>query len=341
MPKLSKVSRTKRGCDSFRCFFVQLFMAQEVYHIPALLPQSMEALGLRPDGIYIDATLGGGGHTRAIAEALGNSGHLYSIDQDCEAIARATATDNFTPIHGNFRYLENYTDYFGVTGRVDGILADLGVSFHHFDDPGRGFSFRWEGPLDMRMNRDARRDATTLIAESSETEMADILYLYGELRQSRKIAAAIVKARSKEAITTAPQLLNVIKPHINPRQEKKELAQVFQALRIAVNNEIEALKQLLTQACEALKPGGRLAVITYHSLEDRLVKNFLKTGNLEGHEAKDFFGRNLSPFRLLTSKPIVPDAGEVERNPRSRSAKLRVGEKLTPDNENRMQQKGF
>ncbi len=271
---------------------------------------------------------------------------MLSFDQDMDAIAHARSNPQLgedprlTLVHGNFRYLRNFLRYYGAE-HVDGILADLGVSFHHFDDPGRGFSFRWEGPLDMRMNRDARRDATTLIAESSETEMADILYLYGELRQSRKIAAAIVKARSKEAITTAPQLLNVIKPHINPRQEKKELAQVFQALRIAVNNEIEALKQLLTQACEALKPGGRLAVITYHSLEDRLVKNFLKTGNLEGHEAKDFFGRNLSPFRLLTSKPIVPDAGEVERNPRSRSAKLRVGEKLTPDNENRMQQKGF
>lgn len=311
-------------------------MTEQPYHIPALLQESIGALNVKGSGIYVDCTLGGGGHTRAILEALreaGGEGRLLSFDQDSDAIDRAmsdpelSASGQLTLVHGNFRYLRNFLRYYGAE-HVDGILADLGVSFHHFDDPDRGFSFRWEGALDMRMNRNARRDAATLIAESTEEQLADIFYLYGELRQARKIAAALVKARREGAITTVPRFLEVINPFINPRQEKKELAQVFQALRIEVNNEIEALKQLLTQARESLKPGGRLAVITYHSLEDRLVKNFLKTGNLEGKEDKDFFGRSLSPFKLLNSKPIVPSATEVEANPRSRSAKLRVAEKL-------------
>ena len=307
-------------------------MITQPYHIPALFEQSLDALDIKASGVYVDCTLGGGGHTGGILKRLGEDGRLLSFDQDTDAIERALATEELggdarlTLVHGNFRYLRNFLRYYGAE-KVDGILADLGVSFHHFDDPGRGFSFRWDGPLDMRMNRDARRDAATLLAEATEAELADIFYLYGELRQARKIASVIVKARDKEPITTVPRLLEVVKPTINPRQEKKELAQLFQALRIEVNNEIEALKALLTQAGEALKPGGRLAVITYHSLEDRLVKNFLKTGNLEGRESKDFFGRNLSPFRLVTSKPIVPDEEEIERNPRSRSAKLRTGVK--------------
>lgn len=308
-------------------------MSTQPYHIPALFNESLDALDIKASGVYVDCTLGGGGHTGGILSRLGTDGRLLSFDQDSDAINRAMSAPGLgddprlTLVHGNFRYLRNFLRYYGAC-EVDGILADLGVSFHHFDDPGRGFSFRWEGALDMRMNRNARRDAATLLAEATENELADIFYLYGELKQARRMAAAIVKARAKEAITTVPRLLEVVRPLINPRQEKKELAQLFQALRIEVNNEIEALKELLTQAMEALKPGGRLAVITYHSLEDRLVKNFLKTGNLEGREAKDFFGRNLSPFRLMTSKPIVPGADEVERNPRSRSAKLRVGEKL-------------
>lgn len=299
-------------------------MTTTPYHIPALLSDSIAALNIKPSGVYVDCTLGGGGHTRAILQAIAatgaTDGRLLSFDQDSDAINRAMTDEELskssalTLVHGNFRYLNNFLRFYGAD-KVDGILADLGVSFHHFDDPDRGFSFRWEGALDMRMNKKARRDAATIIAESSESELADMFYLYGELRQSRKIAAALVKARSSKAITTVPQLLDVIKPFINPRQEKKELAQVFQALRIEVNNEIDALKQLLTQAKEALKPGGRLAIITYHSLEDRLVKNFLKAGNLEGKEDKDFFGRNLSPFKLLTSKPIVPSAEEVENNP--------------------------
>jgi len=310
-------------------------MGATPYHIPALFEQSLDALNIEQSGVYVDCTLGGGGHTRGILERIGQgAGRLLSFDQDTDSVERAIAdptlggNTHLTVVHGNFRYLRNFLRFYGAP-EVDGILADLGVSFHHFDDPERGFSFRWEGALDMRMNRKARRDAATLLAEASEERLADIFYIYGELRQARKIASAIAKARHTAPIATVPQLLDTIKPLINPRQEKKELAQVFQALRIEVNNEIEALKQLLTQAREALKPGGRLAIITYHSLEDRLVKNFLKTGNLEGKETKDFFGRNLSPFKLLTSKPIVPDSAEIEANPRSRSAKLRIAEKIS------------
>ncbi len=305
-------------------------MNEEVYHIPALLPETLSALDLRPEGTYVDATYGGGGHSRAILERLKpGEGALFSFDQDIEAIERAIPDERLTLVHGNFRFLTNFLRFYGVEqGGVDGILADLGVSFHHFDDAKRGFSFRWDGPLDMRMNQRARRTAADLIASASEQELADIFYLYGEMKNSRKIASAIVRKRGEGQIATVEAFLAVIKPFINPRQEKKELAQVFQALRIAVNDELEALRQFLTQACRMLRPGGRLAIITYHSLEDRLVKNFMRTGNFEGRAEQDFFGRNLSPIKLLSSKPIVPSDEEVERNPRSRSAKLRVGEKL-------------
>lgn len=302
-------------------------MTQEVYHIPALLPEVIEGLDIRPDGIYVDATLGGGGHSRAIVEHLDSVGHLYSFDQDRDAIDRAFADPRFTVVYSNFRYISNFMRFYGVDG-VDGVLADLGVSFHHFDDPERGFSFRWEGRLDMRMNRNARLDAAAVLGTYSEEQLADIFYLYGELKNSRRIASAIVRCRQESPITTVEQLRAVVAPMVNPRQEKKELAQIFQALRIEVNGEIDALKAFLGQSLKVLNPGGRLAVITYHSLEDRLVKNFMKTGNLEGRAEKDFFGRNLSPFRLITSRPIVPGDEEVERNPRSRSAKLRIAEKL-------------
>lgn len=310
-------------------------LTSQPYHIPALLAQSLEALDIRPDGVYVDCTLGGGGHSRAILKELdaARGGRLLSFDQDLAAIERA-ATDpdfvnapGFTAVLGNFRFLRNFLRFYGAE-KVDGILADLGVSFHHFDDPSRGFSFRWEGALDMRMNRNAKLTAATVLRDSTEEELSDIFYLYGELRQGRKLARAIVEARKHKEVRTVEELLEIVRPLINPRQEKKELAQLFQALRIVVNNEIEALKQLLTQAIEALKPGGRLAIITYHSLEDRLVKNFMKTGNLEGKMEKDFFGKTLSPLKCLTSKPIVPDQQEMERNPRSRSAKLRVAVKL-------------
>ncbi len=312
-------------------------MTDQPYHIPALFEQSLDALNIKPSGVYVDCTLGGGGHSRGILLRLAaaGGGRLLSFDQDMDAINRALADEELasnsalTLVHGNFRYLRNFLRYYGAE-TVDGILADLGVSFHHFDDPGRGFSFRWEeGELDMRMNRDSSLSAATLLADATPERLADIFHLYGELRQARQIASAIVKARQQEPIATVSRLLEVVRPHINPRQEKKELAQLFQALRIEVNGELDALRSLLIQARDALRPGGRLAIITYHSLEDRLVKNFFRTGNLEGKEEKDFFGRNLSPFRLLTSKPIVPDDTEIERNPRSRSAKLRVAEKKT------------
>lgn len=293
----------------------------------------MEALGLRPDGIYIDATLGGGGHTRAIAKTLGNGGHLYSIDQDCEAIARATATDSFTPIHGNFRYLENYTDYFGITGRVDGILADLGVSFHHFDDASRGFSFRADGPLDMRMNPAAKRTAADIVANTDEAELARMFKIYGEIRQASRLAKALVAARTNNPVTTTARLAEVASKFVNPAREKKELAQVFQALRIVVNGEMDALEAFLEQTVRVLRPGGHLAVITYHSLEDRMVKNFMRTGRTDGELEKDIFGRSSSPLHPLSSKAIVPDEAEIESNPRSRSAKLRAAVKISPYNE--------
>lgn len=297
------------------------------YHIPALLNECINALDIKPDGTYVDVTFGGGGHSRAIMEHLGSNGRLYGFDQDMDAYANRIDDPRFTFVHSNFAFLQNFMRYYGVDG-VDGILADLGVSFHHFDDQQRGFSFRFDGKLDMRMNQDNPRDARTVIAEYSEEQLANILYLYGELKQSRRIAAAIVKARNQVPIESVQQLLDVLKPFIRPQHEKKELAQVFQALRIEVNNELAVLEQLLKQSLKVLKPGGRLAIITYHSLEDRLVKNFLRSGNIEGKIEQDFFGRINSPLKLVNNKVIVPDDDEVNRNPRSRSAKLRIAVKL-------------
>lgn len=305
-------------------------MNQEVYHIPALLPQTIAALDIKPGGVYVDATYGGGGHSAAILEALGADGHLYGFDQDEDAVRRAPAAGDprFTMVYSNFRFLHNFMDYYGVPA-VDGVLADLGVSFHHFDDPSRGFSFRWEGALDMRMNRRGGRSAADLLATASAEELTRIFRLYGELRQAPKLAQAIVKARETAPVATVEGLLAVAEPLLNPRQAKKEMAQLFQGLRIEVNDELGALRALLRQALKVLRPGGRLAIITYHSLEDRLVKNFMRTGDIDGREQKDFFGRSLAPMRLLTSKPVVPDDAEIEANPRSRSAKLRVAEKIS------------
>lgn len=302
-------------------------MSEEVYHIPALLPETLEALNINPEGIYVDVTYGGGGHSRAIMEQLNAKGHLYSFDQDEDAVKRAMVDPRFTIVYSNFRFLSNFLEYHKVEA-VDGILGDLGVSFHHFDDKDRGFSFRFEGALDMRMNQKAKRTAAWIVMNYSEEQLADVFYLYGELKNARKLASTIVKARNQSPIETVERLLEVVKPLINPRQEKKELAMLFQALRIEVNGEIDVLKRLLQQSLDALKPGGRLAIITYHSLEDRLVKNFMRSGNLRGELEKDFFGRSMSPFKLLTSKPIVPSDEEIELNPRSRSAKLRVAQKL-------------
>lgn len=303
-------------------------MDNEVYHIPALLPEAINALNIRPEGVYVDATMGGCGHSRAIVEHLRVPGMLYAFDQDRDAVERAFTDDRFTVVYSNFRFLSNFMRFYGHADDVDGILADLGVSFHHFDDPERGFSFRFDGPLDMRMNRSARVSAATIVNTATEERLTEILKLYGELKNARRVAQAVVKARAQKPIETTERLLEVISPFVDPRQEKKELAQIFQALRIVVNDEISALRELLEASIKVLRPGGRLVVITYHSLEDRLVKNFMKTGNLEGRMEKDFYGRSLSPFRLITSKPIVPGDDEVERNPRSRSAKMRVAEKI-------------
>lgn len=298
-------------------------MEPTVYHIPALLNESIDGLAIKPDGIYVDVTFGGGGHSRAILERLGAAGRLVGMDQDLDASMNALQDSRFTFAHGNFAYLKNFLRYYGITG-VDGILADLGVSFHHFDDVERGFTFRADAPLDMRMNRSASFSAKDLIDTYSEERLADVLYLYGELRQSRRLAAAIVKSRP----STTGELVDTVRPLLKASQEKKELSMVFQALRIEVNGELNALSRLLAQSLEVLNPGGRLAVITYHSLEDRLVKNFMRTGNVEGRQEKDFFGRVNTPWRVITGKVIVPSAAEVELNPRSRSAKLRVAERI-------------
>lgn len=295
-----------------------------VYHIPALLHESINGLAIKSDGTYVDATFGGGGHSRAILEQLGEKGRLIGMDQDMDAWQNRLEDGRFTFAHGNFAYIKNFLRYYGVDS-VDGILADLGVSFHHFDAVDRGFTFRADAPLDMRMNRAASFTARELLNTYTEERLADVLYLYGELRQSRRLTAAIVKARP---LVTTGELLNVVRPFIKASQEKKELSMLFQALRIEVNGELDALRQLLAQSLEVIKPGGRLAIITYHSLEDRLVKNFMRSGNVEGRQEKDFYGRVNTPWRVITSKVIVPDADEVSRNPRSRSAKLRVAELL-------------
>ena len=300
-------------------------MDEIVYHIPALLDECIEGLQIKPDGTYVDVTFGGGGHSRAIMSQLGPEGHLYSFDQDLDAYANRIDDPRFTFVHSNFAYLCNFMRFYGVD-KVDGIIADLGVSFHHFDEGERGFSFRADGRLDMRMNRDAHRDAAWIVANYTEEQLADVLYLYGELRQARRMASAIVKARNAGTLTTTGQLVEVVKPFIAPKAEKKELAQVFQALRMEVNDEIATLKKLLESSLKVLKPGGRLVVLTYHSLEDRLVKNFIKSGNVEGKVEKDFFGRVNAPLRAVNNKVIVASDAEVERNPRARSAKLRIAE---------------
>lgn len=303
-------------------------MEQTAYHIPALLPESLEALDIRPGGIYVDATFGGGGHSRAIVERLSSEGHLYSFDQDDEAVGRAFSDPRFTIVYSNFRFLRNFMRYYGHE-QVDGILADLGVSFHHFDDSERGFSFRFDGPLDMRMNRHASLSAADVLQTYSEERLAEIFTLYGELPFGRRLAREIVKARENgEPVDTVGRLRELASRLISPRKEKKEMAMVFQALRIEVNGEMRALEQFLTATLSVLRPGGRLAVITYHSLEDRLVKNFMRSGNFAGKVEKDFFGVTSTPFRIVNSKPIVPSAEEIERNPRSRSAKLRVAQKI-------------
>lgn len=300
----------------------------EIYHIPVLLKESVDGMNIRPDSICVDVTFGGGGHSKEILSRLDENGHLYSFDQDEDAIGNILPDKRFTFVHGNFRYLKNFLAYYQVE-EIDALLADLGVSSHHFDETDRGFSFRFEdGDLDMRMNQKARKTAATVLNTYSEEKLADVFFLYGELKQAKRIASAIVKTRSSEPYKTIQDLLRTLEPFVNKAKEKKVLAQAFQALRIEVNDEMSALKEMLSQALEVLKVGGRLSVITYHSLEDRLVKNFFKTANFEGKVEKDFYGNLLSPFRLVNNRVILPDSEEQSHNPRSRSAKLRIAEKI-------------
>ncbi|MCQ2344895.1 MAG: 16S rRNA (cytosine(1402)-N(4))-methyltransferase RsmH [Paludibacteraceae bacterium] len=301
-----------------------------MFHKPVMLTQCLDALNIRQDGIYVDLTFGGGGHSTAILERLGPEGRLYSFDQDADAEANGreiVARDKrLTFVHANFRFLINHMHYLGVR-YVDGVLADLGVSSHQFDDACRGFSFRGDAPLDMRMNRKQELNADVVLGTYDEERLADVFYLYGELRNARRIAAAVVAARSDGKPWTAEQLCNVVAPFVGPDREKKDLARIFQAIRIEVNGEMDALRQMLDQIPDILAPEGRFVVMTYHSLEDRMVKNFLRTGNVEGRQKKDFYGRTIAPLTQINSKVIVPTDDEIADNPRSRSAKLRIGGK--------------
>jgi 16S rRNA (cytosine1402-N4)-methyltransferase len=302
-------------------------MNEEItYHVPVLLKESVDGMNIQSGGTYVDVTFGGGGHSKEILSRLSKNGTLLGFDQDEDAEKNIVDDKRFIFVRSNFRYLHNFLRYHNID-KVDSILADLGVSSHHFDDSERGFSFRFDGKLDMRMNKRAGITAAELVNTYEEERLADILYLYGELKNSRKLASVIVKARASKQIETIEDFLSIIKPLFGREREKKELAKVFQALRIEVNQEMEALKEMLLAATEALKPGGRLVVITYHSLEDRMVKNIMKTGNVEGKQDQDFFGNLNTPFRLVNNKVIVPNEEEIARNPRSRSAKLRIAEK--------------
>ena len=294
-----------------------------VYHVPVMLDQCLSGLDINPEGTYVDVTFGGGGHSRAILSQLNNEGRLLGFDQDLDAMARAPQDSRFTFVRSNFRYLHNFLRYYDALP-VDGILADLGVSSHHLDEASRGFSFRFEAPLDMRMNQRATLTAAQVVNDYSEERLQTLFSLYGELPNSRRLAQAIVKARTVEPLRTMQQVLAVATPLMPRQREKKELAKMMQALRMEVNHETEALQEMLEAAVEALKPGGRLVVMTYHSIEDRMVKNFMKSGNIEGKVETDLYGRSYAPLRMSPSKPITPDEREVEQNPRSRSAKLRI-----------------
>lgn len=318
-----------------------MYAMSEEYHVPVLLRETVDGLDIKPEGIYADLTFGGGGHSREILRRLNGTGHLYSFDQDQDALQNATELEgslapteggegNFTFVRSNFRFLQSWMRYYGHQ-HIDGILADLGVSSHHLDQQQRGFSFRFDAPLDMRMNQKASLTAQDVLQDYSADQLADILYLYGELPTSRRIAAAIVRARQQQPIRTTSQLAEVLRPLMGHDREKKDLARVFQALRIEVNGEMTALRQALNAAVQLLKPGGRLSILTYHSLEDRMVKNLIKAGNPEGKTHTDLYGRTHAPLRPVNRNVITPSAQEQQRNPRSRSAKLRIAEKL-PDN---------
>lgn len=306
-----------------------MYARSEEYHVPVLLNEAVDGLNIQPGGIYADLTFGGGGHSREILRRLAGTGHLYAFDQDEDALQNAKeleSEENFTFVRSNFRFLKNWMLYYGYE-HVDGILADLGVSSHHFDEQERGFSFRFDAPLDMRMNQKASLNARKVVGEYGEEQLSDILYLYGELKNSRRIAAAIVKARQLKPIATTADLVEVLRPLMGYDREKKDLARVFQALRIEVNGEMVALRQMLAAATELLREGGRLSVLTYHSLEDRMVKNIIKAGNAEGKVETDLFGRTEAPLEAVNRSVIVPSEKEQESNPRSRSAKLRIASK--------------
>ena len=299
----------------------------ETYHVPVLLHESIDGLAIKSGGIYVDVTFGGGGHSKEILRRLDEKAHLYSFDQDPDAEKNIVNDDRFTFVRSNFRYLKNWMRYYGVD-HIDGLLADLGVSSHHFDDETRGFSFRFDAPLDMRMNKRAGTTAAEILNTYEEEQLADIFYIYGELKNARKIASIIAKTRNEKKIETTGDLMSATEKLFQREREKKEMAKMFQALRIEVNHEMDALKEMLNGAKDLLGEGGRLSVITYHSLEDRIVKNMMKAGNVEGKIKQDFFGRIEAPFRLINNKVIVPSDEEQQQNPRSRSAKLRIAEKI-------------
>jgi 16S rRNA (cytosine1402-N4)-methyltransferase len=302
----------------------------EGYHVPVLLRESVGGLDIKPDGVYVDVTFGGGGHSREILSRLGAKGRLFSFDQDEDAEQNIVNDERFTFVRSNFRYLKNWMRYYGI-GEIDGLLADLGVSSHHFDDETRGFSFRFDAPLDMRMNKRAGMTAADVLNNDSEEQLSDIFYIYGELKNARRIAAAIIQARTARRIETTNDLMEATEKCFQREREKKETAKLFQALRIEVNHEMDALKEMLNGARDLIRTGGRLSVITYHSLEDRLVKNMMKAGNVEGKVVQDFFGRIESPFRQIGGKVIGPSEEEQQSNPRSRSAKLRIAERVSKE----------
>ena len=317
----------------------------ETYHVPVLLKESVNGLHIKPNGIYVDVTFGGGGHSREILSRLGADGHLFSFDQDADAEnnifedsgdakdcsneqkgKRFVDDSRFTFIRSNFKFLKNWMQYYGIE-QIDGLLGDLGVSSHHFDDESRGFSFRFDAPLDMRMNKRAGKTAADIVNEYDEEQLANLFYIYGELKNSRRIASTLTNARRQKPIATTSNFISAVEPLFKREREKKDMAKLFQALRIEVNHEMTALKEMLMAATDVMKPGGRLSIITYHSLEDRIVKNIMKTGNIEGKVEQDFFGHIDSPYKLINNKVIVPSEEEQSQNPRSRSAKLRIAER--------------
>lgn len=297
----------------------------EIYHVAVLLKESVDGLEIQPDGVYVDVTFGGGGHSREILGRLSALGHLYGFDQDSDSMANVPSDSRFTFVRSNFRFLQNWMRYYGV-GQINGLIADLGVSSHHLDDESRGFSFRFDAPLDMRMNSNATTTAADIVNRYDEQQLADILHLYGELHNARRMASVIVKARNITPILTTSQLIDTVSGIMPRERVKKETAKLFQALRIEVNHEMDSLAEMLRAATELLAPGGRMAVITYHSLEDRIVKNMMRTGNVEGKATQDFYGNVTSPLTML-GKIITPTEDEQSLNPRSRSAKLRIAEK--------------